>query len=67
MKKIAVRLQNYSSVVSSNNMSEAVREGFGKSCKGNIAPLKIKIDTFIEVFFKIKSKAMCFCWIIFQG
>lgn len=37
-------------------MSEAVREGFEKSLKGNIAPLKSKIDAFIEVFSKDKIK-----------
>ncbi len=55
-EEMAVRLQITSSVVSSSNMSEAVREGFEKSLKGNIAPLKSKIDAFIEVFSKDKIK-----------
>lgn len=55
-EEMAVRLQITSSVVSSSNMSEAIIEGFGKSLKGNIAPLKSKIDAFIEVFSKDKIK-----------
>lgn len=47
-----VQLQITSSVVSSSNMSEAIEEGFGKSMKGNTAPLKAKIEAFINNFKK---------------
>lgn len=47
-----VQLQITSSVVSSSNMSEAIEEGFGKSMKGNTAPLRAKIDQFINTFKK---------------
>ena len=47
-----VQLQITSSVVSSSNMSEAIEEGFGKSMKGNTAPLRAKIDLFINTFKK---------------
>ena len=33
-------------------MSEAIQEGFEKSLKGNVAPLKAKIDAFIGTFSK---------------
>ena len=49
---MAMRLQITSSVVSSDNMSESIREGFGKSMKGNTAPLKAQIDGFIGTFSK---------------
>ena len=39
-----------SSVLSSSNFSEAIQEGFEKSLKGNTAPLKAKIDQFINTF-----------------
>ena len=41
-----VQLKITSSVVNSGNMSEAIQEGFEKSLKGNVAPLKSKIDAF---------------------
>lgn len=50
--EIAVRLQITSSVVNSSNMSEAIKEGFSKSMKGNTAPLQSKIDAFIGIFSK---------------
>lgn len=49
---MAVRLQITSSVISSDNMSEAISEGFEKSTGGNVAPLKAKIDKFIDTFKK---------------
>ena len=55
-EEMAVRLQITSSVVSSSNMSEAIREGFEKSLKGNVASLKSKIDGFIQIFSKDKIK-----------
>ena len=50
--EVLVQLQITSSVVSSSNMSEAIEEGFGKSMKGNTAPLKAKIEAFINNFKK---------------
>lgn len=50
--EFTVQLQITSSVVSSNNMSESIEEGFGKSMNGNTAPLKSKIDIFIATFKK---------------
>ncbi|HMX61169.1 MAG TPA: chalcone isomerase family protein [Chitinophagales bacterium] len=55
-QEIAVRLQITSSVVSSSNMSEAIREGFTKSLGGNTAPMKAKIDAFISIFSKEEIK-----------
>jgi hypothetical protein len=55
-KPICVRLQITSSVVSSSNMSESIREGFAKSTKGNMAPIQSKIDAFINVFAKEEIK-----------
>lgn len=54
---MAVRLEIVSSMVNSDNMSEAVREGFEKSTRGNTSPLKDRIDAFIGVFSEpIKQK-----------
>jgi hypothetical protein len=55
-KPVAIRLQITSSVVSSSNMSESIREGFTKSTGGNTAPLQKKIDAFINVFSKEEIK-----------
>ena len=49
---VAVRLQITSSMVSSDNMSEAIVEGFGKSTGGNTASLQKRIDTLITAFKK---------------
>jgi len=49
---MAVKLQITSGMISSDNMSEAIMEGFEKSTKNNIAPLKAKIDKFIDTFKK---------------
>lgn len=49
-KEMAVRLHIVSGMVNSENMSEAVNEGFTKSTGGNTAPIKDKIDAFIKVF-----------------
>jgi hypothetical protein len=51
-EEMAVRLQITSSVVNSGNMTEAIKEGFGKSLKGNTAPMQSKIDAFIGIFSK---------------
>lgn len=55
-KPMAMRLQITSSMISSDNMSEAIREGFEKSTKGNSAPLKAKIDKFVSTFAKEEIK-----------
>ncbi len=51
-KPMAVRLQITSSLVSSSNMSESIREGFTKSTGGKTAPLQARIDAFIATFNK---------------
>lgn len=51
-KPMAMRLQITSSIVTSSNMSESIREGFAKSTGGNMAPLQKKIDAFIDIFRK---------------
>ncbi|MFN8259711.1 MAG: chalcone isomerase family protein [Chitinophagales bacterium] len=51
-EEFVVQLKITSSVVSSSNMSEAIHEGFEKSLKGNVAPMKAKIDGFVETFSK---------------
>jgi len=55
-KSVCVRLQITSSVVSSENMSESIREGFATSTKGNTAPIQAKIDAFINTFTKEEIK-----------
>ncbi len=47
---MAVRLEIISGLVTSSKMESAVREGFENSTKGNIAPLKDKIEAFINIF-----------------
>jgi hypothetical protein len=47
---MAVSLQITSGIISSKMMEEAVREGFEHSTKGNIAPIKDKIDAFVNIF-----------------
>ena len=49
---MAVKLQITSGMISSENMSEAILEGFEKSTGGNMAPLKSKIDAFVNTFKK---------------
>lgn len=49
---IAIRLQITSGMVSSDNMSEAIREGFTKSTGGKLTGLEKRIDAFIESFKK---------------
>jgi hypothetical protein len=55
-KPTAIRLVMTSSVINSSNMSEAIQEGFGKSLKGNTAPMQAKIDAFIDIFRKEEIK-----------
>jgi len=47
---MAVKLQITSGMISSENMSEAINEGFEKSTGGNVAPLKDKISKFVDTF-----------------
>jgi len=49
---MAVRLQITSGMVSSDNLSEAIIEGFGKSTGGNTAAIQKRIDAFIATFKK---------------
>lgn len=49
---MAVKLQITSGMISSDNMSEAINEGFEKSTGGNVAPLKDKISKFVDTFKK---------------
>lgn len=51
-KPTALKLTITSGMVDSEKMSEAIREGFGKSMKGNTAPLKTQIDNFVGTFQK---------------
>lgn len=51
-KAVAMRLVITSSVISSDNMSEAIHEGFDKSMKGNTAALKAQIEQFVNTFKK---------------
>lgn len=55
-KPVAMRLAITSGVLNSSNMSEAIQEGFGKSLKGNTAPMQAKIDAFIDIFRKEEIK-----------
>ena len=47
---MAVKFQITSGLVDSEKMEEAVREGFEHSTNGNIAPIKNKIEGFINIF-----------------
>lgn len=49
-KPMAFRLVITSGVINSSNMSEAIQEGFGKSLKGNTAPMQAKIDQLVNTF-----------------
>lgn len=49
---MAVKLQITSGMISSENMSEAINEGFENSTGGNTAPLKEKISKFVDTFKK---------------
>lgn len=55
-KPMLVRLKITSSLVSSSNMTEAIREGFTKSTGGKTAPIQAKIDAFIATFNKEEIK-----------
>lgn len=47
---MAIKLHMISKLITSDKMKEATLEGFENSTKGNTAPFKDKIDTFINVF-----------------
>lgn len=49
-KPMGVRIQVVSSLVTSDNMAEPIREGFSKSLNGKTATLQSKIDAFIKTF-----------------
>ena len=49
-RPMAVRLEIVSGMISSDNMSEAIRDGFQKSTGGNTRALQARIDEFIRVF-----------------
>jgi hypothetical protein len=55
-KPLAVRLTITSGMATSSRMSDAIQEGFGKSMKGNTAPLQTQINSFIETFKKEEIK-----------
>ncbi len=46
----AVRISITSSLVTSDRMTEAIKEGFQKSTGGKTAPLQSRIDKFVKVF-----------------
>lgn len=48
--KAAIKLKIMSKMITSKKMSESTLEGFKKSTKGNIAPIKKEIDEMISVF-----------------
>jgi len=49
-KTMNIRLHIISSLISSEKMENATREGFEKSTNGNIEPLKAKIESFLSIF-----------------
>lgn len=49
-KATGIRMTMTSSVINSDNMSEAINEGFGKSLKGNTKALQSKIDMLVSTF-----------------
>jgi hypothetical protein len=51
-KEMMMRLTITSGMISSENMSEAIEEGFTKSMNGNVTPLKDKMEIFINTFKK---------------
>ncbi len=48
----AIRLAITSSMINSDNMSEAILEGFEKSTNNNLAPIQAKIDELLNTFTK---------------
>lgn len=54
---MAVMMNIVSGMINSDNMTEAVNEGFEKSTNGNTAPLRERINAFLDVFRKEPVKA----------
>ena len=52
---MAIRLEITSSMISSDNMSEAINEGFDKSTSGNTSAIRSRIDEMLKTF---SSKAI---------
>lgn len=50
-KPMAIKLRITSGMIDKENMEEAIRDGFSKSTKGNVAPLKKDIDLLINKGF----------------
>ncbi len=49
-KPMSVRIHIISNLMTSANMAVAIREGFDKSCDGNVAPFKKQIDDICSIF-----------------
>lgn len=49
-KPMAVRIHIISNLMTSANMATAIREGFAKSTKGNVAPFQKEIDLICSIF-----------------
>ena len=47
---MTMKIHIVSGMITSKRMEEAINEGFEKSLKGNVAPMKSKIDEFTSVF-----------------
>lgn len=54
-KPMSLKLHIVSSLITSEKMENATREGFEKSTNGDIEPLKSEIETFINVFADMKK------------
>jgi len=52
---MAIRLHIISSMITSEKMEKATREGFSNATDGDVAPIKDQIDKFISVFNEIKE------------
>lgn len=52
---MAIKLQIISSMITSEKMEKATREGFQNATAGNIAPIKSQIESFIAVFQEKKD------------
>jgi hypothetical protein len=65
-KEMLIRLTITSGMISSENMSEAIEEGFQKSMNGNTTVLNDKIETFISTFKKepIKESDVFELWYV---
>jgi len=50
-KPMSIKLRITSGMIDKENMEEAIRDGFGKSTNGKVAPLKTDIDNLIKKGF----------------